>query len=334
MYIRQVEEMDAPNVHFRQFFRYHLRAKQYGSKRIVMDMYEDGSITDNDIEMFKFLYEVKVATKEQILKRCPWLEETSFDGKVERWVKDRFMNMFVMVDGEQLDEGVFDTDALKFYTIEFSTVTLLRFFSSDNDLINWNPRALVMPWHLIKKTLLAGDFRIAMETKLARDPITYDNNRMFIFGRFRIVLNGEIFLNIADDEDEMLMKPYVQLSVTQEDFEYGDHTKINESFGRFQDWYEREGWKSYFKQVPGFLIVTDTEETVKDVERLIEDIVNVAAERATIEKNNVPDVPFHDAVQITCKKMFDENLETCFVKYDTEEKKWIQIVESFLAEKS
>lgn len=329
MYIKQFKDMDEPNSYFRQVFRYQLRAKQYGSKRVIMDMYENGDITDNDIKMFKFLYEVKIATKNQILRRFSWMKEELFEKLTENWINQRFMNVFVLSNDQ--DEDPFQSDALKFYTIDFCTVTLLKFFVSDNDLINWNPRSLLMPWHLIKKRLLSTEFRIAMETKLARQPITYENNLMFIFGRFRLVLDAQIFMNVAKEDDNVLAKPFLQVSYTEEDFEYGDHTRINEALGRYQYWYEKEGWKSNFRDAPIFWILADTFESFKHLQRLIEDIIEVANERS--EKFDIPDVPFHEAIRITCKEMFDGNLENCFVKYDLNEKKWLRTNESFLAEK-
>lgn len=329
MYVKQLEEIYEPNANFKQLFRYKLRAKFFGSDNAIMDAYEGGIITDNDVEMFKFIYEVRIATKEQILKRCPWLDETLFDANVKKWVHDRYLNSFMFVD-DQREE--FNKDAFKFYTIDYATITLLSHFVADNDLYNWNPRSLVMPMNNIKKILLATDFRIACETKLAKKPLSFDCYRMFLYGRFRLIPEAQVFLNVANEPDMILQKPYLEVTFTQSDFDCGDRTRVNENLGRYEDWLEKDYWKSNFKEPPTIWVVTDTVETMNYVQKVVEEMAE-AEQLRQVNTGVTPEKPFHKAVRVTCKPMFEEKLENCFIKYNMEENKWVRTKAFFLAEK-
>ncbi len=329
MYIKKLEEIYEPNIKLRQVFKYRLRSKFFGSDNAIMDAYDNGILNDKDVEMFKFIYEVKIATKEQILKRCPWLDEYLFDKNVKKWVHERYLNVFVLSNEE---DQVITDDALKFYTIDFCTITLLSHFVADNDVYNWNPRSLIMPLASIKKILLATDFRIACETKLARQPISFDCYRLFTFGRFRLIPEAQVFMNVAKEDDMILQKPYLELTYTQEDFDCGDKTRVNENLGRYENWLEKDAWKANFKEAPTIWVVTDTAETMGYVQKIVEEMAEAEELRAkntgvTVEK------PFHRVVRVTCKPMFNENLENCFIKYNMEENKWVRTKAFFLAEK-
>lgn len=328
MYVKNLSEIFQPNKSFRQVFRYQLRAKIFGSGNAIMDMYDHGQITDQDIEMFKFLYDVKFATKEQILRRCPWLDETLFDANSKKWLREHFINAFFFTDETDND---FKFDAFCVYTVDFATITLLSHFSASQDLYNWNPRALIMPLALIKKQLLATDFRVAMETKLARTPLSYDSNRLFIHGRFRLIPNAQIFMNVARDPEEVLAKPYIVLTFTKDDFEYGDSTQVNELIGRYENWYEKEGWNRNFKEPPVIYFVADCAETLKDLQRIVEALVDMEDSRYESQENT--GAKLYEQVRVTCSDLYNENLENCFIKYNAASGKWVRTRSFFLAEK-
>lgn len=342
MFIKDLKELEArPQV--RQIFRYVVRGKLTASDETLMDSYENGDITDYDIEVLAFLYEVKVATEAQLRRRFPGLDHTLFQAKFSRFLSKRIVNCFALSDEEK---NYLDDEALKFYTIDFSGIQLLTHFVPDRDIINWNARSLVMPVQNIKRILLATDFRIALETKIARQPLSYSSYAMYFFGRLRLLPEAQIYLDTAkedptQDTHEIVKKPFILLCYTSDDFALGDYTRINEQIGRYEKWFSKEAWNTTLDQAPNVLIVCDTAETANYIKNTIEvmapnevsaikDINEKAVAKGEKEKDIIP---FYKNVRVTCMPLVEKDLETCTIRYDLEKNKWQRMKTHYLAEK-
>ena len=329
MYIKQLKDLDYRTDDLRQVFFYRMYTKASGSHNVILDMYENGEITDQDIEMFRFLYDVRFATKQQIIRRCPWLDWNAFDERSKKWIRDRFMNAFMLTDERN---NTIQEDAFKIYTIDYVAITLLSHFSSDRDIYNWNPRCLLHNHVLIKQDLLATEFRIACERKLVRRPLSYDSYRMYTFGRFRLIPNAQVFFNVSSTESEVKEKPYLVVAFTIDDFLYGDKTRVDEMIGRYEQWYEEETWKNNFKEIPGILFVCDNGLTADYLKKIMKD--RAGAEEDRIHYKNSSAIPMYQQMMITCGVKFKIDLENCFEKYDFLNDQWISLNLPYLEEKN
>lgn len=328
MYIKNTRELkEATNV--RQVFFHRINHKTYGSDAEMFDLVENGEITQADIDIIKFLYEVRMATEEQILRRFPSLDPVLFKSKFYRYNRIHLTNMFVLTDE---DENVIERGALKIYTIDYSAVPLLSHYTDDRDLQNWNARALITNIENIRRILLATDFRIVLETRLEIQPVVYDSYRLYIFGRLKLIPQAQMFFDTTKKADEKpVYTPYVVLCFTKDDFEFGDHTRVNEQIGRYELWFSRMAWKKSFKYAPQMIAVCDSADTMTRMKDIVEEMSPTEVEYL----KNAPEgaVPLFKNLRLTCPELFNENLATCMAKYDVDKKKWSRLKSKVFAEK-
>lgn len=328
MYINNIKELNEQN-DVRQIFVHRINPKIYGSDADMFKRVKTGEITKADIDIISFLYETRMATEEQILRRFPALDGTLLEVKVNRFFRLHLMNAFILGDEESND---IDQNALKIYTIDYSAIPLLSRYTDDRDLQNWNARALITNVESIRRILLATDFRVSTETKLAVKPVTYDSYRLFLFGRIKLIPQAQMFFDATKEGDETPMYvPYLVLCFTHDDFDFGDRTRVNEMLGRYEMWYSKKSWKKNFKYAPQIVAVCDTAETMTSVKDLIEEMAPTEIEYL----ENAPEgaTPLFQHFRVTCKQLIDKNMETCMVKYNLDKKKWTRLKSHIFEEK-
>lgn len=322
MIVESRNELETPNVQTRIIFQnrmYALRDDEKGNRtrRIVEHFYRKKAVEQWEKDVFAFLYEVKYATKEQLIKRFSLLTEENFDTKMNFWLEKRFVNAAVFAN-ERVD---FNNVKFKIYTISTAGIALLEFLASNmRDLVNWNPRGYLETWAGVKRKLLATDFRIKIETSESERLLCCNSNLLFVSGRLRMFADLQMFLNVSENPEEVELKPFLGLAITEDDFEYGNSTQINECIGRFQTMYENESWRTNFREPPTMLLIADSEKTVQHLQRLVEEYS--ALENFHHEIKNLSSEKFQDHTWIVNFSEFVKDSQNSMIWYDYDNVEW------------
>lgn len=338
MNIHSIEELYNVKKPYVQVFKKKIMLKIIGNDALMSDKREHGYITDRDMELLHFLYDVKIATVDQIIAKFPDMTAENIYHAASRLINVRCMNSFILSNQRDAE---YDPSALQIYMIDFAAIPLLAHEVDDTDIFNWNARSYTMPLDLIKRLLRINDFRIAMENRLAEPPISFDQNRMFLFGRMRIIAQGQALFKATTIDGKPYTKPYIILSCITDDFIAGDHTRFNERMCRFEDWYQKKSWSINFNVPPTFIFLSDCEETTDDLKRWIEEIargeieqINYLEERSKDNsKAEKPFAPFYKAIRITDPSIYNNGFEKCVIRYDQENHRWLCVRTPFFAEK-
>lgn len=335
-YIKSREELEqATDRDIIQNFRHHLMSKSYGSENKIMDLYDNQLITDQDVEVARFLYDNRMATLEQLYREFAAGgvdEEKELQEHLHFLLEQRIVNFFTLMDRGDEDNRP-PEDALRIYTFDFAGMVLLSHFYDDLDILNWNCRSLMLPGKYVKRVLLATDFRIALDTKLETPVLSYDAYRLIGFGRFRMVPQAEIkFQHPVEGSEAPQIVPFVMITCIEEDLIWVDKSKLSENLGRYEEWYNREAWRTYFQTAPGFFIVCDKDSTMNYAEDLVKDI-NRHENRERKPDEKVPETFFSTKVRVTTRDRFESDLSSCMSKYDPAKQKWVRVKIGLLKEK-
>lgn len=317
-------ELDActPGARFAQHFRYALITKSYGSDAVTMDLVDQGVLTDLDIKLIYFLYSTKVADADQLLERFPeYGNKEHLNDTLEFLTKKRMINYFVYVaPGEEL----MPADAYRIYMFDFVGIQLLAHFYPSSEIWNWSARSVKEPPEIIKRGLLMTDFRIALETKLATPLIQYDPYPLLFFGRFRLQPNASMMFSVTDKNGNHAEVPYLAISFTETDMASSLYMHVTEMLGRYEEFYDRQAWKTYYKTAPGIFITCSTEE----VSEFIKNLIRIQVEHEDRIRSGFipkPDETFTKRVRVTYKQRFASDLETSMEKYDHEKNEWVRV---------
>lgn len=327
MYITSRHELsDAVDRDLIQDFRHKLLSKTYGSDNKIMEMYENKRLDDTDVKIAHFLYENRMATFDQLSTEFSSIvnDAENLRSRLDIMVNEHIVDFFSLKDRDTPADTFYPHDVLKIYTFDFAGITLLSHFYDDLDLLNWNCRSLLLPGKYVKRLLLATDWRVALDTRLATPVLSYDPYRLIGFGRFRIVPQAEIMFSKQTVADGVQRIPFVMLTCIEEDMVWVDKTRLSELLGRYEEWFQREAWRTYFQTAPGCFIICDKESTRNYVQDLVKDI-NIHENRERKEGEEKPSALFSDKVRVTDADLFTSDLESCMYRYSPEKGRWVRV---------
>lgn len=116
-----------------QMFQYAPSATTSVSERKLAELYAKSIITNDDIEIVKFLYKFAMATPVQIMKALRLDNEEQLKQRMSKLIQYRVLNRFILVDGI---ENAIPSDAFIVYTFDAGGALLLKHFSMEEDCDN------------------------------------------------------------------------------------------------------------------------------------------------------------------------------------------------------
>ena len=293
MYLQSMENF---NPEFVQVFNYApATGAPIGSDmRLLEAVHNHGSIKRSDIEMVKFLYEVKIATVKQISEIFEDMSEKEINDRLHNLIKLRVCNKFML--GDLSPETHVQSDAVVFFTIDSAAIHLLRHETGDEDIENWNAATLYMDATQVFKTFLVTEYFISIKKNMKKNLLTFNTCRIFIGKhKYKIKPKGELIASRNSKNYYFIID-----AITDYDINLGDKTKITEKLLRYST-FESEGmWSTYYEDSnPVIIFVADSMETISKVNRIIE---------------NLGDFPEY---RFTLNELAKNDLKTSLIKYDS-----------------
>lgn len=298
MYIRSMEEFKPD---YQQVFRY-IPATGYpiGSDiKLLERVHNYGDIKKIDLDIIKFLYEIKVATIKQIGEVFYEFSEKNLAERLENLIKIRVCNKFML--GDLCPENQIQSDALMFYTIDSAAIHLLRHEIGDEDVENWNAGTLHMDATNVFKVCLVTDYYVAITKNMKKNLLSFNAYRIFVGkNKLRIKPKGEL---IASRNDKI--QYFIIDAITEYDIALGDKTRITEKLLRYDTFGTEDMWSIYYgDSKPVLIFVADKMETIIQVNNIIK---------------NLSDFPEY---RFTLIELANDDLKTALIKYNNDTKQF------------
>jgi len=223
--------------------------------QVIVSMRSNGSITDNDMKMLKFLFQTNFATAEMLYRltgaNCKF---EVFEGILERHVKNRVMNKFAL---SQFEGGTIPEDALCVYCLDVGGKILLSHFSN-YDTTNWYTIVNMKCPELVTRDLVAGNFLIKLYETCPNKVRYFKTEPVYRIGRTTVTLSFELGL-MCDNQ----LVYFVGEVVRDYDYPIGIKNKMI----NFESVLTTKAIKKYFagsSDQPIFIAICENDQNAKD----------------------------------------------------------------------
>lgn len=163
------------------------------AKNEVIKMKNDGSLTDRDLKIAKFLFKFRFATLEQIHKYLG--EESSLNSlraRLEKLVQYRILNKFML---GMIEEDKISPDAFIIYCLDLGGKYLVTHYSNE-DTSDWYVITNMKASEIISKDIFATEFYLRVKNTCGSKLIYFNLNPEFRVARKNVVPNFEMCLKI------------------------------------------------------------------------------------------------------------------------------------------
>jgi len=281
-----------PN-NLKQVFFYTISPYQKGSTHAVLNLLQKGKLSEDDLNIIRFLYENRVATLSLLGMQFPNISANKLQEHLEAMIPDRFINQFMLVDSTE-KEHVFQKDALTFYTIDWNAVTLLSMLGNEEQARNWSASQLLMSSDKVRKCLIAIEYKILIEKKLQSKTLSYHSFPVYVWDKRKTIIPyGEMILSDGKKQHSYIIDVF-----THYDFFLGDATGISEKLLRYSQFLGTTS-KFYFAEEPVLIGLCDDIPTVQRAASLMNSMGLMTCRVTTLE-------------------LAEKDLETSLVRYDAE----------------
>ena len=277
----------------KQVFFYTVSPYQRGSANAVLNILQKGKLTEDDLDILRFLYENRTATLPLIAKRFPHLSEDMVQERLDALIPDRFVNRFMLADSTK-KEPVFQNDSLAFYTIDWNTITLLSMIGDEEQAKNWSASKLMMSSDKVRKCLIAIEYKILIEKKLQSKTLSYHSFPVYVWDKRKTIIPyGEMIISDGNTRHSYIIEVF-----THDDFFLGDATGISEKLLRYSE-FAGTASSFYFSEEPILICLCDDIPTAQRAASLMN----------SMELKNC---------RVTTLELAEKDLETSLVRYDAE----------------
>lgn len=257
----------------------------------VIKMKDNGSITERDLIITKFLFRFNFATPEQIHQYLevvyPEMAATTevIESRMNKLVQYRVLNKFILVEDPEAkpqDRANYPSESLEIFCMDLGGRHLLANYSNE-EVNNWYTVETMKTSKLIQKELFVASFYINLR-KTTGDRIKFFNiNPEMRVGRQSITPSFEFCL---DDKGTNLY--YVGEIVLDVDMPGEFRSKsIN-----LESLFNTNAWKKYYydvKSAPPLLIVAESDFIALDASRMFYQMTEINKFRVTtIERMQKP----------------------------------------------
>lgn len=236
-----------------QMFQYAPSATTSVSERKLAELYAKAIITNDDIEIVKFLYKFAMATPAQIMKALHLDNEELLKQRMNKLIQYRVLNRFMFVDGV---ETSITAEAFVVYTIDAGGALLLRHFSMEEDCDNWRIDEILMSAVKVTKRLLVVDFYLRLSEECPTRLKFFEIEPVLTVNKVKIVPRFAFCLEV-----EGIKKYFIGDVAVEEELITPDGDKMRNKINRFETLLTTNGWMKYYEDEsePVLIMISDVD---------------------------------------------------------------------------
>jgi len=236
-----------------QMFQYAPSATTSVSERKLAELYAKAIITNDDIEIVKFLYKFAMATPTQIMKALHLENEELLKQRMSKLIQYRVLNRFIFVDGVEI---TLPAEAFVVYTIDAGGALLLRHFSMEEDCDNWRIDEILMSSIKVSKRLLVVDFYLRLSEECPTRLKSFQIEPVLTVNKTKIIPRFTFCLEV-----EGIKKYFIGDVAIEEELITPDGNKMLNKISRFETLLTTNGWMKYFEDEsePILIMISDVD---------------------------------------------------------------------------
>lgn len=269
----------------------------------IIKMKHNNVITDEDLEIVKFIYQFRFATPAIVadyLNNGDTLEITQ--NKLDKLVKNRLLNKFML---SKLREEKPHPDALMIYCLDFGGKALLSHYGTPNNGIeNWYTSSVMMSSEMIANDLVTAHFYVQVKKNVGGKLLYFKSNPNYRIAKNLVIPSFELCI-----VQNGVRKYFVGEIAREYDFPVGFREKII----KIESILGTKAWMKYFcdtgEVAPSLLIVAETDAVAMEASQIITASTGLTAFRLTTDDRSLRPLGEGGA----------------FLKYDPEENKLIGV---------
>lgn len=262
----------------------------------IIKLKHNNVITDEDLEIVKFIYRYKFATVAIV---ADYLDNGDtyeiVKGKLDRLCKNRLLNKFML--SRTREEKPFP-DALMIYCLDFGGKVLLSHYDTPNNGIEgWWSSSVMMSSPMIGDALVTAHFYVQVKKNVGDKLLYFRSQPNYRIGKTLVIPSFE--LCIVHNEQR---KYFVGENAREYDFPVG----FREKMIKLESILGTKAWMKYFSdvpQAPSLLVVAEDDNVALEASQIISSSTMLTAFRLTTDARSLQ--PLGEA--------------GAFLKYDTDE---------------
>lgn len=273
MYIKNMEEWQVIQADLKQTFQN--KFTNNVAKIEVIKMKNEGTITDRDLEITKFLFKFRFATLNQIQKFLG--KETSINSlksRLEKLVQYRILNKFML--GEEEESHLYP-DAFMVYCLDLGGKYLLTNYSNE-DTSDWYVITNMKASEIISKDLLATEFYLRIK-ETCEDKLMYFNlNPELRVARKNVIPSFEMCLKINGQNR------YFIGEVTRE---YDFPLNFRQKAEKIENLLITNAWKKYYydsDSEPILFIFAENDTIAKESAKVLSETTSIQSFRISTDE--------------------------------------------------
>lgn len=247
-------------------------------KNEIIEAYHEGKLVKLDLEIAKFLFSYKFATKEQIEQVFPDEAKKVIEGRLQRLMKYRVINSFGLsynpADGQRLSDDDFTA-----YCLDLGGQYLLSHFWQDDSVLDWMYIGNVMTSELVAYHLMITDVGIKFLTNKPKGFKQFKPNPELRIGKKTMIPGFELCI---ENNGELVY--FLGDVVRKQD----TRTVFREKAEKWNSLLNTKAWMKYYNtgtgQEPVLLIHTTDDEAALSVSGVITDVGEITKFRVTTEE--------------------------------------------------
>lgn len=234
------------------------------SQAVIVKMKSDNQLTDRDLEIAKFLFNVRFATLNQIYRFLNLTSNKSnLKNRLDKLVKFRILNKFVLTNE---DESI--VEQLQIYCLDIGGRYLLASYSKI-DTSDWYTSINLKASELIGENLLATEFYTRLKETCSEKISNFKQYPEFRCGQTTITPTFKFSLNIGP-------KTINFIGEVVREYDFPDN--FREKSIKLNSLIKTNAWKKYYKEEDGepiLLILADSDETCYLASQTIDDFTQI-----------------------------------------------------------
>lgn len=249
------------------------------SQTVVVKMKGENQLTDRDLEIAKFLFNVRFATLNQIYRFLNLdSNKSNLKNRLDKLVRLRILNKFVLTND---DNSI--VEQLQIYCLDIGGRYLLASYSK-LDTSDWYTSINLKASELVGENLLTTEFYTRLMETCPEKIMNYKQYPEFRCGSTTIAPTFKFSLKIGN-------KTINFVGEITRDYDFPDN--FREKAIKLNSLIKTNAWKKYYKEEDGepiLLIFTDSDETAYLAGQSIDDFTQIDKFRLTTDeriKNNL-----------------------------------------------
>lgn len=230
----------------------------------ITAMLFNGVIDKKDIDIVSFLYDVKFATIEQVLRFCDIKAIEEGENRIKNLFSCAVINKFAFVEGESYTEGKeLPGDAKEYFCMGSGGKQLLQQYSG-LDYIDWEPGSNCQCAENVCKALLGAEVYLDMMSLKDVKLLDYERKPYFIYKMGVLVANAVYSFKMKDGTVDYIITDVIK--------SYSSISDIRQKLRDYDSLLRTNIWRRYWPDAirqPMLFLFTDDDATALALAREI-----------------------------------------------------------------